>query len=86
LTELIEPIMRWIVAPVVAVVLWLVRKIQNAENKQNNLETELKILEAKMEAQTKASKDNHDALRATMGQVLSRLDSIDQYLRKGDGK
>lgn len=68
--------MRWIVAPLIGVVLWLLKKI-------TNLDTEIRILDTKLEAQAKASKESHEALQATLGQVLARLDSIDRYLRKG---
>lgn len=85
MTEFIEPVMKWIVVPIVTVVLWLARKLQKNEEQQSEFNTELKILEAKLESQTQSSKDNHEALRVTMGQVLSRLDSIDGYLRKANG-
>lgn len=76
MTEFIDPIMRWVVAPLIGVVLWLLKKI-------TNLDTEIRILDTKLEAQAKASKESHEALQATLGQVLARLDSIDRYLRKG---
>lgn len=67
----------------VGVILWLAKRTQQNENMQNKLDTELKILEAKLEAQAQSSRENHEALRTSMGQVLSRLDSIDRYLRSG---
>ena len=79
MTEFIDPIMRWIVAPLIGVVIWLLRKI-------TNLDTEVKILDTKLEAQAKASHESHEALQGTLTQVLARLDSIDQHLRKGDNK
>lgn len=78
--------MKWLVAPIVAVLIWIIKRMLNNEKKQNEINTELKVLDAKMEAQAKFSKENHDALRATLGQVLTRLDSIDSYLRSSDNK
>lgn len=84
--EIIDPIMKWLVAPIVAVLLWLVRKIYANEKSQDQINTELKVLEARMEAQAQYSKDRHEALTITLGQVLSRLDSIDRYLRQNGDK
>lgn len=79
MTEFFEPIMKWIVAPLAAIVVWLL-------NKSTSLDTEVKILDAKMESQIQRTQANEEGLRITMGQVLSRLDSIDRHLRNGNGK
>ena len=73
--ELIDPLMKWLVAPLVGLVVWMLKRI-------NGMETEMKVLEAKLEAQTEASKNAHAALQQQMSQVLSKLDGIEAYLRK----
>jgi len=73
--ELIDPLMRWIVAPLAAMVIWMLKKI-------TNMSTEMRVLEAKLEAQAEASKNAHAALQQQMTQVLSKLDGIESYLRK----
>jgi len=73
--ELIDPLMRWIVAPLAAMVIWMLKKI-------TNMSTEMRVLEAKLEAQAEASKNAHAALQQQMTQILSKLDGIEAYLRK----
>jgi len=73
--ELIDPLMKWIVAPLAAMVVWMLKKI-------TTMSTEMRVLEAKLEAQAEASKNAHAALQQQMTQVLSKLDGIEAYLRK----
>jgi hypothetical protein len=73
--ELIDPLMRWIVAPLAAMVIWMLKKI-------TNMSTEMRVLEAKLEAQAEANKNAHAALQQQMTQILSKLDGIEAYLRK----
>ena len=73
--ELIDPLMKWIVAPLVGMVIWMLKKI-------TSMSTEMRVLEAKLEAQAEASKNAHAALQQQMSQVLSKLDGIEAYLRK----
>ena len=72
--ELIEPLMKWIVAPIAAIVVWMLKRI-------TGITTELKVFEAKLEAQAEASKNSHAALQNQMAQVLAKLDSLEAYLR-----
>lgn len=73
--ELIDPLMKWIVAPLAAMVIWMLKKI-------TAMSTEMRVLEAKLVAQAEASKNAHAALQQQMSQVLSKLDGIEAYLRK----
>ena len=73
--ELIDPLMKWIVAPLAAMVIWMLKKI-------TAMSTEMRVLEAKLEAQAEASKNAHAALQQQMSQVLAKLDGIEAYLRK----
>jgi len=73
--ELLDPLMKWIVAPLAGLVAWMMKRI-------TNMGTEMKVLEAKLEAQGEASKNAHAALQQQMSQVLAKLDSLEAYLRK----
>lgn len=73
--ELIDPLMKWIVAPLFALVIWIMKRI-------TTMSTEMRVLEAKLEAQAEASKTSHAVLQQQMGLVLSKLDSLEAYLRK----
>jgi hypothetical protein len=67
--------MKWIVAPLAGLVAWMMKRI-------NSITTEMKVLEAKLEAQGEASKTAHAALQQQMTQILTKLDSLESYLRK----
>jgi len=73
--ELIDPLMKWIVAPLAGLVAWMMKRI-------NGMTTEMKVLEAKLEAQAEASKNAHAALQQQMTQILTKLDNLEAYLRK----
>jgi len=68
-------LMKWIVAPLAGLVAWMLKRI-------NAMTTEMKVLEAKLEAQGEASKAAHAALQQQMTQILTKLDSLESYLRK----
>lgn len=73
--EIIDLTMKWIVAPLLAIVVWLLKRV-------TSMSTEIKVLETKIEAQSEASKAAHDNLQAQMTQILHKLDGIEAYLRK----
>lgn len=73
--ELLDMAMKWIVAPLLAVVVWLLKRV-------TSMSTEIKVLETKIEAQSEASRQAHQNLNAQMGQILAKLDGIESYLRK----
>ena len=73
--EIIDLTMKWIVAPLLAVVVWLLKRV-------TSMSTEIKVLETKIEAQSEASKTAHDNLQGQMTQILHKLDGIEAYLRK----
>lgn len=73
--ELIDPLMKWIVAPLTALVAWMLKRLYT-------MATEIEVMKAKLEAQGEASKSAHEALQNQMSQVLSKLDSLEAYLRK----
>ena len=73
--ELFDLAMKWIVAPLVGIVVWLLKRV-------TNMATEIKVLETKIEAQGQASKAAHENLQSQMTQILTKLDSLEAFLRK----
>lgn len=73
--EVLDMTMKWIVAPLLGVVIWLLKRV-------TSMGTEIKVLETKIEAQGEASRQAHQNLNQQMGQVLSKLDGIEAYLRR----
>ena len=69
--DMIEPVLRWLVAPLVAVVWFLF-------NRTNKNTTDVAVLNAKLEAQSR----NFDEMRDTIKAIFKKLDSIEQSLRK----
>lgn len=73
--EVLDLVMKWVVAPLLGVVVWLLKRV-------TSMSTEIRVLETKIEAQSEASKTAHENLQAQMTQVLHKLDSLEAYLRK----
>ena len=73
--EVLDMTMKWIVAPLLGVVIWLLKRV-------TSMATEIKVLETKIEAQGEASRQAHQNLNQQMGQVLAKLDGIEAYLRR----
>ena len=73
--EILDLAMKWIVAPLMAIVIWLLKRV-------TSMGTEIKVLETKIEAQGEASRQAHQNLNGQISQVLAKLDGIESYLRK----
>jgi len=73
--ELLDMAMKWIVAPLLGIVVWLLKRV-------TSMGTEIKVLETKIEAQGEASRQAHQNLNGQISQVLAKLDGIEAYLRK----
>ena len=70
--DMIEPILRWLVAPLVAFV-WLMH------TRLNKHDTEIAVLKSKYEA----DKTAHDReMKETIKAIFQKLDNIEQALRK----
>jgi len=69
--DMIEPVLRWLVAPLVAFVWYLF-------NRTNKNATDVAVLNAKLEAQSR----NFDEMRDTIKAIFKKLDSIEHSLRK----
>jgi hypothetical protein len=73
--EVINSIMQWVVAPVAAFVLWMYRT-------QQDHATKLAVLEAVHEANKLAHDREFKEMRDNFKSVITKLDSIEQALRK----
>ena len=73
--EILDLTMKWVVAPLLGIVVWLLKRV-------TSMGTEIKVLETKIEAQGEASRQAHQNLNNQMGQILAKLDGIEAYLRK----
>jgi hypothetical protein len=73
--ELLEAIMKWIVAPVAAFVL-LMYRVQQTQT------TDIAVIKATMSANKEAHDREFKEMRSSFTAVLEKLDSIEQHLRK----
>ena len=73
--DMIDAIMQWIVAPVTGFVIFMF-------NRQQRHETEIAVIRATMIEQKSSHDREFKELRETLKTVMSKLDSIEQALRK----
>jgi hypothetical protein len=73
--ELIDAVMKWIVAPVAAFV-WVLH------NKTQNHSTDIAVLKATQQANKEAHDREFKEMRGSFKAVLDKLESIEQHLRK----
>lgn len=73
--ELLESVMKWIVAPVTAFVFMLYRT-------QQVQTTDIAVLKAQMLANKEAHDREFKEMKASFKTVLDKLDSIEQHLRR----
>jgi hypothetical protein len=73
--DMIDTIMQWIVAPVTGFVIFMF-------NRQQRHETEIAVIRATMTEQKNSHDREFKELRETLKTVMSKLDSIEQALRK----
>ena len=69
--DMIEPILKWLVAPLVAVVWFMFNRV-------NKNSTDIAVLQARVEAQ----RDDYDEMKETIRAIFNKLDNIEQALRK----
>jgi hypothetical protein len=73
--EMINAVMQWIVLPIAGVVIYMF-------NKQNNHHTDIAVLKSLQEA-TKTSHDREmKEMKTTIAAIFTKLDNIEQALRK----
>jgi tRNA A-37 threonylcarbamoyl transferase component Bud32 len=73
--EILDVVMKWIVAPVAAFVLLLHSKTQNHA-------TDIAVLKATQQANKEAHDREFKEMRSSFKAVLDKLESIEQHLRK----
>lgn len=74
-------ILRYMVLPILGLVGWLMKKIMDMDRNRQEMTTDIRVLEAKMEAHAEASKTSYKTLKETMDKAIAKLDGIEQYLR-----
>jgi uncharacterized membrane protein YraQ (UPF0718 family) len=73
--EMIDAVMKWIVAPVTGFVIFMF-------NRQQRHETEIAVIRATMSEQKTAHDREFKEMRENFKAVFAKLDSIEQALRK----
>jgi hypothetical protein len=73
--EMIDAVMKWIVAPVTGFVVFMF-------NRQQRHETEIAVIRATMSEQKTAHDREFKEMRENFKAVFAKLDSIEQALRK----
>jgi hypothetical protein len=73
--ELLEAVMKWVVAPVAAFV-WVIFRTQQGH------ETDIAVLKATQQANKEAHDREFKEMRASFVAVLDKLESIEKHLRK----
>jgi uncharacterized membrane protein YraQ (UPF0718 family) len=73
--ELLDTVMKWIVAPVTGFVIFMF-------NRQQRHETEIAVIRATMSEQKTAHDREFKEVRENFKAVFAKLDSIEQALRK----
>ena len=73
--EMIEPVLRWIVAPLMAFV-WLLH------TRINKHETDIAVLKSKAETEKTAHDREMKEMKETIKAIFQKLDNIEQALRK----
>lgn len=73
--EMIEVVMKWVVAPVTGFVIFMF-------NRQQRHETEIAVIRATMSEQKTAHDREFKEMRENFKAVFAKLDSIEQALRK----
>ena len=73
--DLLDTVMKWIVAPVAAFV-WIIFRTQQDHS------TDIAVLKATQQANKEAHDREFKEMRGSFKAVLDKLESIEQYLRK----
>jgi F0F1-type ATP synthase membrane subunit b/b' len=73
--DLLQTVLQWVTAPIIAFVVWLHNRVQNHE-------TQIKVLEAQAVLLQAAHKEEMTQIRETTRAIMVKLDNIEQALRK----
>lgn len=75
LLEITKAVLQWIVVPLVAFVYMMHEKI-------GSLHTKTAVLESELRSQKALNEQTYSELRSNFTTIVSKLDSIEQFLRK----
>ena len=73
--------LKWAVAPLLAALWHLDRKINGHDLKHMEHRAAIKVVKARLDAQSAASAVSHAALAAAQDRILKKLDDIEAFLR-----
>jgi F0F1-type ATP synthase membrane subunit b/b' len=73
--DLIQTVLQWVTAPIIAFVVWLHNRVQNHE-------TDIKVLKAQADLLHAAHREEMQQIRETTRAIMVKLDNIEQALRK----
>ena len=73
--------LKWAVAPLLAALWHLDRKINAHDLKHMEHQAAIELVRARLDAQTAASAASHAALAAAQDRILKKLDDIEEFLR-----
>jgi F0F1-type ATP synthase membrane subunit b/b' len=73
--DLIQTVLQWVTAPIIAFVVWLHNRVQNHE-------TDIKVLKAQADLLHASHREEMAQIRETTRAIMAKLDSIEQALRK----
>ena len=74
----IEFILRWAILPIVIIVMWSIKRLLRVE-------TKAEVLEVVTQQQEQQRKETLDVITTQNTNVMTRLTSIEEYLRNGRG-
>ena len=75
----IEFILRWAILPIVIIVIWTIKRLLRVE-------TKAEVLEVVTQQQEQQRKETLDVITTQNTNVMTRLTSIEEYLRNGRAK
>ena len=75
----IEFILRWAILPIVIIVMWSIKRLLRVE-------TKAEVLEVVTQQQEQQRKETLDVITTQNTNVMTRLTSIEEYLRNGRAK
>ena len=73
--------LKWAVAPLLAALWHLDRKINGHDLKHMEHRAAIEVVKARLDAQTAASAASHASLAAAQDRILKKLDDIEEFLR-----
>jgi len=73
--DLIQTVLQWVTAPIIAFVVWLHNRVQNHE-------TDIKVLKAQADLLHASHREEMAQIRETTRAIMIKLDNIEQALRK----